>query len=306
MLEFAKRYGFKWKAHRIGHANRKAGKERNFYTVETNFLPGREFSSLKDLNEQAFSWATKRWALRPQSKTRLIPAKLFEDEKPYLIRFPEYIPPPYLPHQRIVDQYGYIAFAANYYWIPCEPAGKKPVAGNVDVIEYENKISIYQRNQHLIDYKLPSAEIQNEKFIPSGMVGKIYEPKYIKKKSDEQERRLRQIGEVVNKYIDYILSNECIIKQKSKFIRKLYNFSRNIAPSLFLKIIERANNYRIDNLESIERITINLLNAEPVSIPDVSRSDNFKNRESYIRGLFSREADLDEYQQLIENDEEKE
>jgi hypothetical protein len=302
MIEFAKRYGFKWKAHQIGHANRKAGKERNFYTVETNFLPGREFSSLKDLNAKAFSWSTEKWALRPISKTRLIPAKLFEYEKPYLKRLPEYIPPPYLPHKRIVDQYGYIAFNANYYWIPYEHTSKKPIAGEVDVVEYADKISIYQKNQHLIDYRLPADNIRNKKFVPDGMVGKIFEPKYIKKKSDEQEKRLRQMGEVVSKYLDYIKSSECGIKQKSKFIRSLYSFSRNIAPTVFLKSIKRAYNYRIDNLDSIERITIRLLDTDSVSLPDFSASNDFKNRISYRRGLFSKEMELDEYQKLIEDD----
>lgn len=46
MVNFADNYGFSWKAHAIGNANRKAGKERNFYTMETNFIPGRIFTSL--------------------------------------------------------------------------------------------------------------------------------------------------------------------------------------------------------------------------------------------------------------------
>ncbi|HEX2959863.1 MAG TPA: hypothetical protein VHO70_23710 [Chitinispirillaceae bacterium] len=54
MVAFADNYGFIYKAHEINHSNRKAGKERNFWTVETNFLPGRTFSSLENLNEQAY------------------------------------------------------------------------------------------------------------------------------------------------------------------------------------------------------------------------------------------------------------
>ena len=38
----------------------KAGEERSFWTVETNFLPGRAFQSLEDLNAQALAWATVR------------------------------------------------------------------------------------------------------------------------------------------------------------------------------------------------------------------------------------------------------
>ena len=50
METFAKRYGFEFKCHEINHSNRKAGNERSFYTVETNFFAGRNFSNLEDLN----------------------------------------------------------------------------------------------------------------------------------------------------------------------------------------------------------------------------------------------------------------
>jgi len=83
--------------------------------VETNFLPGRHFESLEDLNQQAFQWATVRMAHRPVAKTRLIPAKAFEHERQYLVKVPAHLPSPYLVHERGTDQYGYAAFDGNYY-----------------------------------------------------------------------------------------------------------------------------------------------------------------------------------------------
>ena len=80
MAAFAECYGFVFVCHEIKHANRKAGEERSFWTVETNFLPGRRFESLEDLNRQALEWATVRMKHRPASKTGLIPAKAFEHE----------------------------------------------------------------------------------------------------------------------------------------------------------------------------------------------------------------------------------
>src|SRR3990172_2693427 len=53
MEAFADKYGFRFVCHEKGHCNRKAGEERSFYTVESNFLPGRQFESLEDLNGQA-------------------------------------------------------------------------------------------------------------------------------------------------------------------------------------------------------------------------------------------------------------
>ena len=92
MNAFSRRYGFQFVCHEIGHANRKAGNERSFWTVETSFLPGRTFDSLEDLNKQAREWATERMEYRPQSKARLIPAKAFEHECGYLHQLPQYLP----------------------------------------------------------------------------------------------------------------------------------------------------------------------------------------------------------------------
>ena len=38
MEAFARRYGFQFICHEIGHSNRKAGEERGFWTTETNFF----------------------------------------------------------------------------------------------------------------------------------------------------------------------------------------------------------------------------------------------------------------------------
>src|SRR5437660_62246 len=50
MADFAREHGFQFVCHEKGHANRKAGEERSFWTVETTFFPGRSFASLENLN----------------------------------------------------------------------------------------------------------------------------------------------------------------------------------------------------------------------------------------------------------------
>ena len=52
---------------------------------------------------------------RPQGKARLIPAKVFGHERAYLAGLPPHLPAPYRVGQRGTDQYGYIAFEANFY-----------------------------------------------------------------------------------------------------------------------------------------------------------------------------------------------
>src|SRR5439155_671449 len=142
MAAFATAHGFRFVCHEKGHANRKAGEERSFWTVETNFFPGRHFSSLEDLNQQALEWSTVRMEHRPVSKTGLIPAQAFEQERAALVALPAHLPAPYLCHERKTDQYGYVPFDGNYYWIPeGHPAGGDQDEGprnqdrNVKVLE---------------------------------------------------------------------------------------------------------------------------------------------------------------------------
>src|SRR5436853_1983332 len=113
MEAFAKQYGFRFVCHEKNHPNRKAGEERSFWTVETNFFPGRHFQSLEDLNQQAFQWATVRMEQRPVAKSKLIPAQAFQQERSALIALPAHLPAPYCVHERGTDQYGYAAFKGN-------------------------------------------------------------------------------------------------------------------------------------------------------------------------------------------------
>ncbi|MCP3903568.1 MAG: helix-turn-helix domain-containing protein, partial [Planctomycetes bacterium] len=148
MEQFARHYQFEFVCHERGHANRKAGNERSFFTVETNFFPGRKFKDLEDLNMQAFEWSTVRWANRPIGKSGLIPAAAFESERAYLNKIGPIVPP-YIEHERGIDQYGYVPFDGNFFWVP----GLKRFY--VKVIQFPDCIKIYHERKMLIEYKLP-------------------------------------------------------------------------------------------------------------------------------------------------------
>src|SRR6202165_4004883 len=53
MAAFGERFSFRFVAHEIGDANRSARVERPFHFIENNFLAGRTFADLADLNAQA-------------------------------------------------------------------------------------------------------------------------------------------------------------------------------------------------------------------------------------------------------------
>jgi transposase len=162
MVAFAEQYGFRFLCHEIRHANRKAGEERSFWTVETNFLPGRTFESLEDLNRQAFEWATIRMEQRVVPKTGLVPARAFEEERPSLTKLTPHLPPPYLAHERDINQYGYASFAANYYWVPGSDRG------SVKVLQYADSLKIYQHRLCVAEYPLAADGLKGQFIAPEG------------------------------------------------------------------------------------------------------------------------------------------
>jgi len=296
MEQFAKQYGFAFVCHEIRHSNRKAGNERGFFTVVTNFFAGRKFEDMEDLNQQAFSWATVRSANRPTGKTRLIPAAAFEYEKPYLNELPVYVEPPYLVHQRRTDQYGYASFDGNFYWIP----GIKRF--DVKVLQYSDYLRIYYKRKLLGEYEMPSEGVKNEKIYPKGQSKPKHQPKYRKKPTAHEERVLRATSEEVNAYLNFAIKKGG--RQKHRFIRQLYGLHRKLAPSLFIRTIKRALKYRITDAQTIERIAILLMEEGTYDVPSVQIDHEFTGRESYLDGRFTSDVDLSVYDKMMEEQDE--
>lgn len=293
MESFARHYGFSFRCHEKGHANRKAGEERSFWTVETNFLPGRTFLSLEDLNAQALQWATVRLEHRPQGKARLIPAKAFEHERTVLSALAAHLPAPYQIHQRDTDQYGYVAFAANYYWVP--GSGREPV----QVLEYTGKLKIYRRRECLAEYPLPKDGVKNAKFSPEGLPKPPYGPKNRRPSSQEEEKRLRALDPSVGAYLDWVLPLKA--KGRHRFLRNLLALSRKITAQLFKESIARAAKYRIEDIETIERIAVlNLLGGagshSSQGLPSPVVDEHLTEREAYREGSLTEAPDLSIYQ----------
>ena len=294
MLAFARNYGFTWKAHRIKQSNRKAGKERNFLTLETNFFPGRKFKSFEDLNKQAKDWALNRFANRPQSKSHLIPSELFEMEKPYLVKLPDFIYKPYLTLYRKIDVYGYVAYDGNYYYTP------EGCKGQAKIIVFKNCIDIYQNHEKKISHKLPSFGVKNKKITPEGITSVFRQPNNRKKKYDVEEKCLREKGDICNRYIDYI--KETDIRTKGKFIRSLYRLSKKITDEIFNEGLLRALEYKIDKIDSLERIFNHIIRVDNNNI-EIPQADEYENRKIFQDGKISTEADPETYKKLMEDNE---
>jgi len=294
MASFAERYGFQFLCHAIGHANRKAGEERSFWTVETNFLPGRSFQSLEDLNRQALQWATVRMEHRPASKTRLIPAKAFEHERHYLTELPAQLPAPYWPHERGTDEYGYVSFLGNYYWVP----GTKQE--DVKVLQYADRLKIYRQRTLLAEYPLPADGVKNAHFSPEGQPPPRYLPKHRSHGSQHEEQRLRALDPAVAAYVDFALQTPGI--QRHRFLRELFALSRQVTPAVFAEALTRARRYRVVQMETLQRIAWLCTSQGQEPLPDVEVDESFRQRPAYQEGFLTDEPDLSVYDETPRED----
>jgi len=279
MEAFGRQHGFVFRCHAPKHSDRKAGEERSFFTVETNFLPGRTFADMADLNQQALEWATVRMEQRPQGKGRLIPAQAFEHEQNFLVRLPEYLPAPYQIHGRTVDEYGYVAFDANYYWAPEE------LHGDITVLEYDQHLVLCQGSRRLIEYPLAPDGVRGQIFAPKDAPPPRGQPHSRKHSSTQEEGHLRAIDPAVGAYLDFCLKTPGLLRHV--FLRRLFLFSRRLTPVLFVASVRRAHQYQITRLDVLERIAQLLLTqglGQPLT-PEIDQT--FEQRDTYREGALT-------------------
>jgi transposase len=137
MAAFAERYGFEWRAHALGNANRSARVERPFDYIENNFLVGRQFADWQDLNQQAIAWCDKVNA-KHRRHLHASARELFATEQAHLRPLPAWVPEVYALHHRIVDNEGYVNVQRNRYSAPWQLMGR-----NVEVRETKERIDIF-------------------------------------------------------------------------------------------------------------------------------------------------------------------
>jgi hypothetical protein len=137
MAAFAERFSFTFRAHEKGDANRSARVERPFHFIEHNFLAGRTFADLADLNAQARTWCDKVNATY-KDHLHASPRALFVAEQPHLQPLPLFVPEVYALHHRLVDVEGYVNVHGHRYSVPYVLIGRQ-----LEVRETKDRIDVY-------------------------------------------------------------------------------------------------------------------------------------------------------------------
>jgi hypothetical protein len=149
MLAFARTLGFRFRAHRVGHPDRKGRIERPFAYVENNFLAARDFADFDDLNRQALAWCRDVANHKPKQVLGMSPEAAYVIEKPHLKPLPDVLPPVYELLERVVDLHGYVSVDTNRYSVPERFVGQSvavyKLPAEIHVCRKDRAIAVHRR-----------------------------------------------------------------------------------------------------------------------------------------------------------------
>jgi len=268
MAAFAERFGFHFRAHELGDANRSGRVERPFHFVEHNFLAGRSFVSWADLNQQARQWCDRVNATY-KKHIRAIPRELFVLEQRYLRPLPVWVPEVYRLHERMVDVEGYVALHSNRYSVPLTWIGRR-----VEVRETRDKIELQLDARNLVTHqRVPEAEHQRvllpQHRPPRGQG--VWRP------HPYPEEAL--ILEAAPEIADYLAA----LKQHSRklvvlVLRQLLRFVREYPREPLLAAVQEAARYGLYDLDRVERMILRRV-AHDYFLLDPSSGGNHNNED---------------------------
>jgi hypothetical protein len=87
----------------------------------------------------------------------------------------------------------------------------------VTVLEYAERIALYDGREHLCGYPLPAEFVRNTRFSPEGMPAPRHGPRNRKRPTVEEETRLRELAPAVGAFLDRALAPRGI--QRHRFVR---------------------------------------------------------------------------------------
>jgi transposase len=246
MAAFAERFGFRFVAHELGHANRSARVERPFWFIERNYLAGRTFASWEDLNQQARQWCDKVNGTY-KKHIRAVPRELFALERLHLKPLPSWIPEVYRLHQRLVDVEGYIAVRTNRYSVPLEWIGRR-----VEVRESRDKIEIQLDARRLVTHRR-IAEAEHQRV----MLAEHRPPRGQKAARPDPHPEEKAIVTAAPELADYVAG----LKQRSRKVvtlalRQLLRLVREYPREPLLGAVREAARYGLYDLDRVERMIL--------------------------------------------------
>jgi len=247
MVAFARAYGFTFTAHALGHAARSARVERPFYYVERNFLAGRTFDDLDDLNTQALAWCVAVANRKPKRSLGRSPEAAYLLEKPELGPLPPCPPPVYECFERIVDVVGYASLDTNRYSVP-----EHLVGARVTVYKHPTEVRLFHRGQCVASHP----RLLGEREARSTLPGHHTTPqRHVRRREAcTEELALRGRDERLDRYLAALKSRSRGRGQRA--LRRLLELQRTYPAEPFLAALEQALHYGLFDLARLEQLIL--------------------------------------------------
>ena len=260
MAAFARTLGFEFRAHRVGHPDRKARVERPFFYLEKNFLAARTFDTFEDLNQQALRWCREVANQKPKRALGMSAEAAWLVEKPHLRALPTVLPPVYEPLVRVVDLSGSVSVETVRYSVPERLVGK-----SVTVHKYLAEIEIWHRGTRVASHARRAGERDVRHTLPGHHDG----PHRGKGSAAPEHLLLGDDHPAIAAYA-------AALKQRGRglqTLRRLLEMKRTYPAGPFLAAVEQALRYGLFDLGRLEALVLKFAAGDFFRLPEEGEDD---------------------------------
>lgn len=247
MAELGRANGFIFKAHAIGHADRKPHVERNFHYAENNFLVAREFTDWKDLNQKARNWCDEVANSKQKKALGMSPDAAFVLEKPYLQPLPKHRVPIHDTLNRQVTVDAFVIVDTNRYSVPERLLGKM-----LEVHKHLNDIEIFSDRKKIATHSRLLGVRHGKNTLPG------HHLPFAKKRAHSgpsiEEKELVGQCSLLDTYV--IALKKRSPKRGVRNLRRLLELKRCYPSSAFHAGLSEASKYGLYDLSRVEQIIL--------------------------------------------------
>jgi transposase len=261
MEAFGRRYGFGFKAHEKGDANRSARVEGPFKRIDKGFLTGGHFADFATLNQQARATCEK-WNARWSNKLHASRRELFQTERVHLQPLPLHLPEVYQLHVRMVDAEGYIhlnriRYSAPYQLIDRQLEVRETMA-RVDLYDGPRKVANHARVLGPLDTRVTDPAHRPPRGEGRGKQG-----------PPPEIATLQQSEPRLDAYLAGLLKHT---GGRRPPLRRLLSMLRDYPRDPFLTAVAEAQRYGLFDLDRLERMVLKQIAHDYFVLP-VERGD---------------------------------
>lgn len=279
---FEERFSFRFLAHEIMHSDRKGKIERPYRWVETNFLVGRKFKDLADLNLQALAWLEPA-NRKPKRELKASPVELFAAEKPALQPLPLYVPEVYRLWPRSVDAYSCFPLHGFKYPVPAAYIGKE-----LQVRETKDRVVALDGRQEVANHE-KKTPWSSQTALPRPAAA----PRRQKSAKLAEEDKLKALGEPLGAYLDALKT----ARGPRYFwsVRKLWRLLCQYPAEDLKAAVAKAHGHRLFDIARVESILLQDLAQRDYQLPLGFTAADLETLPEYRQGAVAPETDLKDY-----------